>query len=154
MIKKQVDPLFNLCRKHDESLRDYIKRIKVEKANIVGCDDQIISSAFKKGLMAEHDLYCELTIAPSQTMAEVFATVECYVLYRNYGGIHKAPSQSGVPADEGHTKFTIPIYQILAQVKDKLWLRRPPSLKGDPDKRSTNKYCAFHRTHGLDTANC
>ncbi|CAL8132889.1 unnamed protein product [Prunus armeniaca] len=30
MIKKQVDHLFNLCKKHNESLPDYIKRFKVE----------------------------------------------------------------------------------------------------------------------------
>ncbi|CAL2229743.1 unnamed protein product [Prunus armeniaca] len=60
----------------------------------------------------------------------------------------------GVPADDGYTKFTISIHQILAQLKDKPWLRRPLALKGDPDKRSVNKYCAFHRTHGHDTANC
>ncbi|XP_021824388.1 uncharacterized protein LOC110765559 [Prunus avium] len=50
-------------------------------------------------------------------------------------------------------KFTIPIHQILAQVKDKPWLRRSPHLKGDPNKRSTNKYYAFHGTHGHDIAN-
>ncbi|CAL2229742.1 unnamed protein product [Prunus armeniaca] len=53
-IKKQADHLFNWRKEHDESLRDYIKRFKVEKANIVGCDDRIAPSAFKKGLLAEH----------------------------------------------------------------------------------------------------
>ncbi|XP_021815823.1 uncharacterized protein LOC110758310 [Prunus avium] len=75
-IKKNPDHLFNIRKKSDESLRDYIKRFKAEKANIVGCDDQIASSAFKKGLPAEHDVYRELTIAPSQTLAEVLAIVE------------------------------------------------------------------------------
>ncbi|CAL8988562.1 unnamed protein product [Prunus brigantina] len=54
-IKKNPDHLFNLRKKSDESLRDYIKRFKVEKVNIIGCDDRIASSAFKKGLHAEHD---------------------------------------------------------------------------------------------------
>ncbi|VVA41185.1 PREDICTED: LOC110747605 partial, partial [Prunus dulcis] len=80
-IKKNPDHLFNLRKKPEESLRDYIKRFKAEKANIVGCDDQIASSAFKKGLPAEHDLYRELTITPSQTLAEVFATAERYALW-------------------------------------------------------------------------
>ncbi|CAL9021215.1 unnamed protein product, partial [Prunus brigantina] len=74
-IKKKFDHLFNLCKKHDESLRDYIKRFKAEKANIVGYDDRITSLAFKKGLPAEH-LYNKLTIAPNQTLEEVFTTVE------------------------------------------------------------------------------
>ncbi|XP_021803432.1 uncharacterized protein LOC110747594 [Prunus avium] len=75
-IKKNPNHLYNLRKKPNESLRDYIKRFKAEKANIVGCDDRIASSAFKKGLPAEHDFYCELTITPSQTLAEVFATAE------------------------------------------------------------------------------
>ncbi|CAL9022511.1 unnamed protein product [Prunus brigantina] len=58
------------------------------------------------------------------------------------------------PQGENYTKFTIPIHQILAQVKNKPWVRRPPPLKGDPDKRDINKYCAFHGTHGHTTNNC
>ncbi|XP_008238766.1 PREDICTED: uncharacterized protein LOC103337389 [Prunus mume] len=80
-IKKNPDHLFNLRKKPDESIRDYIKSFKAEKANIVGCDDQIASSAFKKGLPAEHELYRELTITPSQTLAKVFATAKRYALW-------------------------------------------------------------------------
>ncbi|CAL8153346.1 unnamed protein product [Prunus armeniaca] len=50
MIKKQADHIFNLKKKHDESLRYYIRRFKAEKSNIVGCDDRIAYFAFKKGL--------------------------------------------------------------------------------------------------------
>ncbi|KAI5335052.1 hypothetical protein L3X38_025185 [Prunus dulcis] len=75
-IKKNPDHLYNLRKKSDESLRDYIKRFKAEKANIVGCDDRIASSAFKKGLPTEHNLYRELTITPSQTLAEVIQRIE------------------------------------------------------------------------------
>ncbi|CAL2259784.1 unnamed protein product [Prunus armeniaca] len=80
-IKKNPDHLYNLRKKSDESLRDYIKRFKTEKANIVGCDDRIATSAFRKGLPTEHDLYRELTITPSQTLAEVYATAERYALW-------------------------------------------------------------------------
>ncbi|XP_021821663.1 uncharacterized protein LOC110763218 [Prunus avium] len=51
-------------------------------------------------------------------------------------------------------EFTIPIHQILAQVKDKPWVRRPPPLRGDPSRRDTSKYCAFHGEHGHYTNNC
>ncbi|XP_021802728.1 uncharacterized protein LOC110746790 [Prunus avium] len=44
--------------------------------------------------------------------------------------------------------------EATAQVKDKPWVKRPPPLKGDPDKRDTRKYCAFHATHGHNTNNC
>ncbi|CAL2254004.1 unnamed protein product [Prunus armeniaca] len=182
-IKKNPDHLYNLRKKSDESLRDYIKRFKAEKANIVGCDDRIASSAFKKGLPVEHDLYRELTITPSQTLAEVYATAERYALWdddriaakkstkqedqptkracqRSDGFSNKnkdkrkSHPQGDGTAGENYTKFTIPIHQILAQVKNKPWVRRPPPLKGDPDKRDTSKYCAFHGTHEHTTNNC
>ncbi|CAL9028893.1 unnamed protein product, partial [Prunus brigantina] len=80
-IKKNPDHLFNLQKKDDESLRDYIKRFKAERANIIGCDDRITSSAFKRGLPIECELYRELTISPCQTLVEVFAIAERYALW-------------------------------------------------------------------------
>ncbi|XP_034199857.1 uncharacterized protein LOC117615004 [Prunus dulcis] len=82
-IKKNLDHLYNSRKKPDESFRDYLKGFKVEKANIIECDDRISSSIFKKALPAEHNLYHELTITPSQTLAEVFAATESYVLWDN-----------------------------------------------------------------------
>ncbi|CAL2265236.1 unnamed protein product [Prunus armeniaca] len=79
-IKKNPDHLYNLRKKPDESLQDYIKRFKAENANIVRCDDQIASSVFKKSLSAEHDLYRELTSTPCHTLVEVFAIAERYAL--------------------------------------------------------------------------
>ena len=40
------------------------------------------------------------------------------------------------------------------QIKDKEALTYPRKLKGDPNRRSKNKYCRFHRDHGHDTTNC
>ncbi|CAL2256933.1 unnamed protein product [Prunus armeniaca] len=182
-IKKNPDHLFNLPNMPDESLQDYIKRFKAEKANIVGCNDQIASSAFEKGLPAEHDLYRELTITPSQTLAEVFATAECFALWDDDRiAVKKSTKQENRPTKraekrsdmlgsrdkdkrksrpqgdamtkENYTKFSIPIHQILAQVKDKPWVERPPHLKGDLDKRNTRKYCAFHAMHEHNRNNC
>ncbi|CAL8094040.1 unnamed protein product [Prunus armeniaca] len=130
MIKKNPDHLFNMRKKPDESIRDYIKRFKAEKANIVGCDDQIASSAFKKGLPAEHELYRDLTITPSQTLAEVFVTAEHYALWDDDRIAAKKSTEQG----DRPTK--------------------PLPLKGDPDKRDTSKCCAFHGTHGHTTNNC
>ncbi|XP_008237153.1 PREDICTED: uncharacterized protein LOC103335895 [Prunus mume] len=141
-IKKNSDHLYNLCKKSDESLQDYIKRFKAKKANIVGCDDRIASSAFKKGLPAEHDLYRKLTITPSQTMAEVYATTEYYALLDD----DRIAAKKFTKQEDQSTKQA-------AQVKNKPWVRRPPPLKGDPDKRDTSKYCAFHGTHGHITNN-
>ncbi|CAL9021240.1 unnamed protein product, partial [Prunus brigantina] len=60
-----TDHLFNLHKKPDESLQDYLKRFKAEKANIIGCNDRIASSTFKKGLPAKQELYREPTITQS-----------------------------------------------------------------------------------------
>ena len=54
------------------------------------------------------------------------------------------------------TSFTLLIAlidQVLMQIKDKGALTFPGKLKGDPNKRSRDKYCRFHRDHGHDTAN-
>ncbi|CAL8130621.1 unnamed protein product [Prunus armeniaca] len=79
--KRTLTTCTTCARSQMNPFRDYIKRFKAEEANIVWCDNQIASSAFKKGLPAEQDLYRELTITPSQTLAKVFATAERYVLW-------------------------------------------------------------------------
>ncbi|CAL9030929.1 unnamed protein product, partial [Prunus brigantina] len=179
-IKKNPDHLFNLQKKDDESLRDYIKRFKAERANIIGCDDRIASSAFKRGLPIECELYRELTISPCQTLVEVFATAERYALWdddraaakkaadqpvelasgRNDmikdkdGGKRGLHPQGGAPTVESYTTFTIPIQHILAQVKNMPWLKKPSPLKGNPAKNDTSRYCEFHEGHGHFTNDC
>ena len=45
-----------------------------------------------------------------------------------------------------------PVDQVLMQIKDEEALTYPGKLKGDPNKRSKDKYCRFHWDHGHDTA--
>ena len=52
------------------------------------------------------------------------------------------------------TPLTAPIDQVLMQIKDDVALTWPTKLKGDPSKRSKDKYCCFHRNHGHDTFEC
>ena len=52
------------------------------------------------------------------------------------------------------TLLTASINQVLMQIKDKGALTFPSKLKGDPNKRSRDKYCCFHRNHDHDTADC
>ena len=40
------------------------------------------------------------------------------------------------------------------QIKDKAALMWPSKLKGDPNRRSRDKNCRFHRDHGHNTAEC
>ena len=51
------------------------------------------------------------------------------------------------------TPLTAPIDQVLMQIKDKGALTFLNKLKGDPNKRSKDKYCRFHRDHNHDTSN-
>ena len=52
------------------------------------------------------------------------------------------------------TPLTAPINQVLMQIKDKGAITFPGKLKGDPNKRSRDKYCRFHYDHSHDTADC
>ena len=52
------------------------------------------------------------------------------------------------------TLLTAPIDQVLMQIKDDTTLTWPGKLKGDPSKRSRDKYCRFHWDHGHDTSEC
>ena len=49
------------------------------------------------------------------------------------------------------TPLTALIDQVLMQIKDEGALTFLGKLKGDPNKRSRDKYCRFHRDHGHDT---
>ena len=44
--------------------------------------------------------------------------------------------------------------QVLMQIKDEKALTYPRKMKGDPNKRSKDKYCRFHRDHSHDTVDC
>ncbi|CAL8082983.1 unnamed protein product [Prunus armeniaca] len=145
------------------------------------CGQRMSRSYFQEGLANRAQLYWELAITPSQTLAEVFATAERYALWdddriaakkasKQVDHLTKQASQKSnkfkqKARDKGRsrpqegnsetgtfTEFAIPIHQILAQVKDKPWVRRPPPMKGDPSIRDTN--CAFHGEHGHYTNNC
>ena len=57
------------------------------------------------------------------------------------------------PPTERFTNFTpltTPIDQVLMKIKDDTTLTWPGKLKGDPNKRSRDKYCHFHRDHDHD----
>ena len=52
------------------------------------------------------------------------------------------------------TLLTASIDQVLMQIKDEGALTFPGKLKGDPDKRSRDKYCQFHHDHDHNIADC
>ena len=52
------------------------------------------------------------------------------------------------------TSLIAPIDQVLMQIKDNVALTWPGKLKGDPSKRSRDKYCRFHRDHSQNMSEC
>ncbi|KAM2848029.1 hypothetical protein COP1_001380 [Malus domestica] len=80
-IKKKSDHLFDVKKNPKESLRDYVRRFKVEKAKIVGCNDSIARAAFQKGLPADHPLFGKLIMKEDLTLADSFALAEKHALW-------------------------------------------------------------------------
>ena len=52
------------------------------------------------------------------------------------------------------TPMNTSINQVLIQIKDEGALTFIGKLKGDPSKRSRDKYYHFHRDHSHDTSEC
>ncbi|KAM1986658.1 hypothetical protein ACFX15_034020 [Malus domestica] len=69
LIKKKSNHLFDVKKNPNESFRDYVRRFKVEKARIVGCNDSIARGAFQKGLSADHPLFGKLIMKEDLTLA-------------------------------------------------------------------------------------
>ncbi|XP_070666888.1 uncharacterized protein [Malus domestica] len=80
-IKKKSDHLFDVKKTPKESLRDYVRRFKAEKAKIVGCNDSIARTAFQKELPADHPLFGKLIMKEDLTLADFFALVEKHALW-------------------------------------------------------------------------
>ncbi|KAM1382026.1 hypothetical protein ACFX2F_034547 [Malus domestica] len=163
-IKKKSDHLFNVKKNPKESLRDYVKRFKAEKAKIVGCDNSIASAAFQKGLPADHPLFGEMIMKEDLTLADSFALAEKHALWDE---VEKQPNKGRQEfkrrdrptIEEGsminnYSKFSILIHQILRDIKNEPWFKLPKQSKGDTSKLDHTKYCAFHRGPGHTTNDC
>ncbi|KAM1000421.1 hypothetical protein ACFX2A_007172 [Malus domestica] len=49
---------------------------------------------------------------------------------------------------KNYSKFSIPIHQILCDIKNEPWFKLPKQSNGDTSKMNHTKYCAFYQ--GLD----
>ena len=166
----------------DETLRSYIARFNREALSIDEVDDKILVTAFMNGLRKGKFLF-SLYKNDSKTMLDVlyratkYMNVEDTLLAREEKPT-KRERQEEAQQDRGRkmarmgdkrddwwskpligrfTNFTplnTLIDQVLMQIKDKGTLTFLGKLKGDPSKRSKDKYCHFYRDHGHDTSEC
>ncbi|XP_050121405.1 uncharacterized protein LOC126599100 [Malus sylvestris] len=162
-IKRTSDHLFSIVKDHWETICDYVKRFKAEKAKIVGCNEDIATAAFRNRLPTEHPLFGKLIIGEELTLVASYALAEKHALWDEAKQSNKNESEkkhmerSPTRKDstpETFTKFTVPIGQIIRKLKNEPWFELPPPMKGDPTRLDHTKYCAFHQGSGHNTNGC
>ena len=172
----------SIRQREDETLRSYITHFNRETLSIDEADDKILVAAFMNGLRKGMFLFSLYKNDP-KTMSEVLYRATKYMnaedaLLAREEKPKKRERQEDTRQDQGRKKartgdrrderrskplgvtftnftpLTAPIDQVLMQIKDEGILTFPEKLKGDPNKRSRDKYCHFHRDHDHDTADC
>ena len=179
--KKSTACLMSVKQWEDETLRSYIARFNKEALSIDEADDKILVAAFTNRLRKGKFLF-SLYKNDSKTMSDVFYRATKYMnaedtLLAQEEKPDKRERQEDTWQDRGQkmartgerrddrcskaptrrftsfTSLTIPIDQVLMQIKDERALTFPDKLKEDHNKRFRDKYCCFHHDHGHDTDN-
>ncbi|XP_050136211.1 uncharacterized protein LOC126611949 [Malus sylvestris] len=162
-IERTSDHLFSIVKDPWETICDYVKRFKVEKAKIVGCNKDIAMAAFRNGLPTEHPLFRKLIMGEELTLATSYALAEKHALWdeakqSNKNESEKKHMEPSLTREysvlETFTKFTVPIGQILRKLKNEPWFELPPPMKCDLTRLNHTKYCAFHQGLGHTTNDC
>ena len=154
-------------------LRFYISRFNKEALSIDKADDKILVAAFTNGLRKGKFLFSLYKNDP-KTMSEVLYRATKYMnaedaLSAREEKPRKRERQDDIRQDQGRKKartgdrrdehrpkplggrftsftpLTALVDQVLMQIKDEEALTYPGKLKGDPNRRSKDKYCHFHR---------
>ena len=180
--KKSIACLMSIRQQEEVALRSYIACFNKEALSIDKADDKILVAAFTNGLRKGKFLFSLYKNDP-KTMSDVLYRATKYMnaedaLLANEEKLKKRERQEEARQDRGRkmartgekrddrrskppigrfTNFTplnTSIDQVLMQIKDEGALTFPGKLKGNPSKRSRDKYCRFHRDHGHDTSKC
>ncbi|KAM2322357.1 hypothetical protein ACFXTH_019035 [Malus domestica] len=153
-IKRTSDHLFSIVKDHWETIRDYVKRFKTEKAKIVGCNEDIATATFKNELSTEHPLFGKLLMGEELNLAASYTLAEKHALWDEAKQSNKNESEKKHmersptredSAPKTFTKFTVPISQILRKLKNEPWFELSSPMKGDLTRLDHTKYCAFHQ---------
>nr|XP_023887953.1 uncharacterized protein LOC112000079 [Quercus suber] len=180
--KKSTACLMSIKQWEDETLRSYIARFNKEALSIDETDDKILVVAFTNGLRKGKFLF-SLYKNDLKTMSDVLYKATKY-MYAEDALLDceekpkKRERQEDTRQEKGRkmartgerrddrcskpptgrfinfTPLTTPIDQVLMQIKDEGALTFLGKLKGEPNKRSRDKYCRFHRDYRHDTTNC
>ncbi|CAN6707442.1 unnamed protein product [Malus baccata var. baccata] len=145
-IKRTSDHLFSIVKDHRDTIRDYVKRFKIEKAKIIGYNEDIAMAAFRNGVPTEHSLFRKLIMGEELTLAASYALAEKHALWDEAKQFNKNESKK--------KHMELPIDQILRKLKNQPWFKLPPPMKGDLTKLDHTKYCAFHQGPGHTTNGC
>ena len=180
--KKSTAWLISIRQREDKTLRSYISCFNKEAFSIDEADDKILVATFTNRLRKGKFLLSLYKNDP-KTMSEMLYRANKYMnaedaLLAQEEKPKKRERQEDTRQDQGRNKartkdrrderrpkppggrfmsstpLTAPIDQVLMQIKDEEALTYPEKLKGDPNRRSRDKYCCFHRNHGYDTADC
>ena len=164
--------MISIKQQEDETLQSYISHFNKEVLSIDEADDKILVAAFTNGLRKGKFLFSLYKNDP-KTMSEVLYRATKYMNVENALSAReekpkKRERQDDTRQDQGRKKartgdqwdkrhpkppggrftsftpLTAPVDQVLMQIKDKEALTYPSKLKGDPKRRSKDKYCRFH----------
>ncbi|XP_075636476.1 uncharacterized protein LOC142608664 [Castanea sativa] len=173
--KKSIACLMNIKQREDKTLRYYITHFNKKVLSINEADDKILVAAFTNWLRNGKFLFSFYKNDP-KIMSDVLYRATKYMNAEDALLAKKWKKQEEARQDRGwkttrigdrredrcskpptgrFASFTLlntPLDQVLMQIKDEEALTFPCKLKGDPSKRSRDKYCRFHHDHGHDTS--
>ena len=180
--KKSTACLMSIKQQEDEMLRSCMTHFNKGAFSIDEANDKILMAPFTNGLRKGKFLF-SLYKNDLKAMLDVLYRVAKYTnaedaLLTWEEKLKKRERQEDSQQDKGwkstktgdrredrcfkppagrFTNFTLLtalIEQVLMQIKDDTTLTWPDKLKGDPSKRSRDKYSRFYQDHDHDTSKC
>ncbi|XP_058223074.1 uncharacterized protein LOC131332790 [Rhododendron vialii] len=165
--EKEIDSLLALRKRNDETLRQYAGRYWELFNEIKGCDGLISARGFKLGLTPQDEQLIESKAergmgkptSSKTTSASVSIPAPVSVsIQKKQINIMQAQRKGPKPNDFNAEKtvFTIPIYQIIDQVKDQPFFSFPNQKLGTENGKIKNPIvrCSYHNEQGHFTTAC
>lgn len=85
-MRKESHHLFLIIQGRDETIKEYMRRFREEKIEIVDCPSSIAIEAFRKGLLRRTNIFAKLTKMvlhlPIFEEVQIFVNLECELRLR------------------------------------------------------------------------